>query len=237
MRDGMTATLCVCPVGSFPSQHQRPLRKRMELIAVSDPMLAGAAGVGGQNKLDRHAVTGTQHAEHAVDRRRRRILSAFLDPHVSNVTTLILVGVFDVFQVGKAHAAAVRHAPAELRLVEFAAERRVDFLGALDGVFGRDRRPPQHDRIKVPAVTALLQRPFAEHAVRLAAATGSAEEHFRKRTAAQIVLRTALGRPTMITVVPDVRIESANCTVHRPVGPPARSRSHSSSDIGRSEMT
>src|SRR5215470_2675129 len=47
-------------------------RERMQLVAVADPVLTGAAGIAGENQLHGHAVRRAQHAEQTIDRRRRR---------------------------------------------------------------------------------------------------------------------------------------------------------------------
>src|SRR5580693_9485875 len=87
-------------------------RERMQLVARAKPVLSGAAGIGGQNQLDRHAVAGTQHPEQAVDRSGYRILAGFLDPCVGDVAALVLVGVVDALKVLEPDLAAVRHDPA-----------------------------------------------------------------------------------------------------------------------------
>ena len=176
-------------------QHLRRLGKGHHLVAIADPALPGAAGIARQHELGRHAGRGAQRPEQAKDRVGRGILTGFLDPGVGEVAALIFLRVRDAVEIAEADPPAVRHAPEELRLVELPPERPIDLLRALDGVGARDGGAAEHHGTEGRAVALLLQGPFAEHPIRLAAAARAAEEHLRERAIDERLLRAGLRPP------------------------------------------
>src|SRR5262249_16961884 len=103
------------------------LGERVELIARSNPMLAGAAGVAGDDHLHRDAVRRSQHAHQPKYWARPGILPTSLPPSIGNVAPLISLRVIDRFQIFEACAPAVGHPPG-VAAGELAAERFVNLL-------------------------------------------------------------------------------------------------------------
>src|SRR5947209_5329763 len=158
-------------------------------------MLAGAARVAGQDHLHGHVLRRAQHTEQPIDRVGRLVERGLLHPDVGDVAALVLVRVLYALEISEADAATVRHAPAQLAVVEDAAERPIDFTAALDRVLGADRGLAEHDGVERRAVALLLECPLAQHAVGLAAATRPAEENLFRRALDERVLWARLRRP------------------------------------------
>ena len=113
----------------------------------------------------------------------------------AKVLSLVFRCVNDVLQRAKPHAATAGHAELARLLTPLGAERQIDFLRALDEIIGLRHLVPKENAIEADAVALRLDRPLAQHAVRLAAATRAAEQYLHIWTRNEFVLLAGLRRP------------------------------------------
>src|SRR5690348_10190894 len=109
-------------VGKHALNHLGSSREGNKPVALGDPVLTGAAWVGRQDKLDRHAVLGAKHTVETINRRSVWILTSLLNPSIGDVAALVLVSIGDRIKISKADTSAARHAPLEFGPVEFTAQ-------------------------------------------------------------------------------------------------------------------
>ena len=133
---------------------------------------------------------------YGLDRTARAIRhdDARPDRH-AEVLSLVFRCVNDVLQRTKPHATAAGHTELSRLFTPLGAERQIDFLGALDQIVGLRHLVPEEHAIEADAVALRLDRPLAQHAVRLAAATRAAEQYLHIRTGNEFVLLAGLRRP------------------------------------------
>jgi hypothetical protein len=114
---------------------------------------------------------------YGLDRTARAIRhdDARPDRH-AKVLALVFRRVHDVLKRAKAHTATAGHTKLTRLLTPLGAERDIDFLGTLDEIVSLRHLVPEEHAIEADAVALGLHRPFAEHAIGLAAATCAAEQ-------------------------------------------------------------
>ena len=133
-----------------------------------DPLVAGAAGVAGQDGLAGHASTRTQGGHQLQDRHRAGEVASLLDVEPGVAVALVAIGVGVPLAVGEAQAGSVREGPHGLLVVVASPDGRVEHLAALHGLDQLCALPADHQGDGVLAVLMGVVREVAQHPVSFA---------------------------------------------------------------------